>query len=114
VFSTESSPLLYELSKLNSEQSARIQNEHGLWGLKQLSFLNPKQAQPAHPAHKNILFLDEFSQLNVMFLRETKSPLTPLKGLSLLSDLYSKSLNRPMTDIDVYTKLPEATFKKCP
>lgn len=112
VLSIKSSPLLFELSKLNSRQSAIIQNEHALWGLKELSFLGTDENQQALQVQKNILFLDEFSQLNKKFLQQTDSALTPLKGLSLLHEIYSKNLSRSMTDMDVYTKLPEAIFVK--
>ena len=112
VLSTESSPLLFELSQLNGKQSTIIQNEHALWGLKELSFLGTGERQQALQVQKNILFLDEFAQLNKKFLQQTNSLLTPLKGLSLLHQIYSKNLSRSMTDMDVYTALPEAVFTK--
>ncbi len=89
-----------------------VQSEHALWGLKELSFLGNDQRQQALQVQKNILFLDEFSQLNQKFVKQTGSPLTPLKGLSLLHEIYSKNLSRSMTDMDIYTKLPEALFTK--
>jgi hypothetical protein len=112
VLSTESSPLLFELSKLNSQQSKRLQNEHALWGFKELSFLGDDSKQSTLQVQKNILFLDEFSRLNQEFLRQAQSPVTPLKGLSLLQGIYSKTLARPMTDMDIYTQLPKDVFTK--
>ncbi len=106
-----SSPLLRMLNSLRSEQSAQILAEHSLWGLKELSFKDDSGQRTAQ-LQKNIIFLDEFAKLNKAFFGQTNTYLTPLKGISLLTEIYGKSLNRPMTDIDVYTKLPEAIFKK--
>lgn len=112
MLSTESSPLLFELSQLNSEQALIAQNEHALWGLRELSFLGAAVDQQSTQMQKNILFLHEFAKLNSEFITQTGSPLTPLKGLSLLGQIYGKNLNRSMTDMDFYTKLPESVFAK--
>ena len=110
--SLNSTPLFKELNRLSSEQSAKIHGEHALWGLKELSFVNSSDQEHAIQVQKNILFLDEFEKINLEFYRKTNSFLTPLKGLSLQTELYGKTLSRPMTDMDVYTQLPEEVFTR--
>lgn len=91
--------------------------EHGLCGLlshtsfyfcekaTQDLFLQTYQKQLL----KNILFLDEFTKINASLFKKEGVFFTPLKGLSLLKTIYELG-DRPMTDMDVYTKLPSHQF----
>jgi Uncharacterised nucleotidyltransferase len=106
-----SSPLMKQLLQLDHEALHTVKNEHGLWGISALqSTDSAKLPEPMAQKQKNIVFLDEFSQLQQAFAQQTGSPLTPLKGLSLLPEIYGSTLQRPMTDMDVYTQLPERLF----
>ncbi len=108
--SLETAPLVLELKKLNPESLHSIQAEHALSSLKELTFLESSENLQTSQLQKNILFLDEFEKLRLSFKNQTNTALTPLKGLSLLTNIYRKTLSRSMTDMDVYTHLPEDRF----
>lgn len=115
--SAQTAPLIEQLLDLPESELRLLATEHGIGGLLSHSnnyfgeretqdlFLKTYQQQLL----KNILFLDEFKKINKEFYLKIGTYLTPLKGLSLLQNLYAIG-DRPMTDMDIYTSTSPDLF----
>lgn len=115
--SAQTSPLVELLFDLPEVELRSLAQEHGLGGLlsrfqsqfrdelTKNDFLKTRQQL----LQKNILFLDEFKKINAESARKFGFGFTPLKGLSLLQTIHELG-ERPLTDMDLYTRLTEKQF----
>ncbi|MBY0385686.1 nucleotidyltransferase family protein [bacterium] len=111
-------PLLEFLMDLPEKELRAVAQEHAIGGLlaqfqnvfseqeTQSEFLKNRQLQ----MQKNILFVDEFNNIQKQFYKKFSQRLTPLKGLSLLKKIYSLG-ERALTDMDLYTTIPAKDFE---
>ncbi len=102
-------PLLQYWQTQTPAAREQLCQEHGLYGIWSRYGLTSPADHLKTLKHRNLLFLTDYYFLQQNALEKTGTSLVPLKGLSLLRNIYNLH-ERPLTDMDVYTSMSPEVF----